>query len=68
MEAELKPKIILSNIGVITDTDVTLASASNAIIIGFNVRPKKEAKMLEEQIRDSLPTEVESKEEENEEF
>ena len=32
------------------------------------VRPKKEAKMLEEQIRDSLPTEVESKEEENEEF
>ena len=32
------------------------------------VRPKKEAKMLEEQIRDSLPTEVESKEEENEGF
>ena len=32
------------------------------------VRPKKEAKMLEEQIRDSMPTEVESKEEENEEF
>ena len=32
------------------------------------VRPKKEAKMLEEQISDSLPTEVESKEEENEEF
>ena len=36
-------------------------------VIGI-VRPKKEAKMLEEQIRDSLPTEVESKEEENEEF
>ena len=32
------------------------------------IRPKKEAKMLEEQIRDSLPTEVESKEEENEKF
>ena len=31
------------------------------------VKPKKEAKMLEEQIRDSLPTEVE-KEEENEKF
>ena len=31
------------------------------------IRPKKEAKMLEEQIRDSLPTEVE-KEEENEKF
>ena len=32
------------------------------------IRPKKVTKMLEEQIRDSLPTEVESKEEENEEF
>ena len=32
------------------------------------IRPKKEAKMLEEQIRDILPTEVESKEEENEGF
>ena len=32
------------------------------------IKPKKEAKMLEEQIRDSLPTEVESKEEENEGF
>ena len=32
------------------------------------IKPKKEAKMLEEQIRDSLPTEIESKEEENEGF
>ena len=32
------------------------------------IKPKKEAKMLEEQIRDSLPTEVELKEEENEGF
>ena len=32
------------------------------------IRPKKVTKMLEEQIRDSLPTEVESKEEENEKF
>ena len=32
------------------------------------VKPKKEAKMLEEQIRDSLPTEIESKEEEDERF
>jgi len=45
---EVKPKIILSNIGVITETDVTLASASNAILIGFNVRPNKEAKSLAE--------------------
>jgi len=38
----------LSSIGVITETDVTLASASNAILIGFNVRPNKEAKRLAE--------------------
>ena len=46
--AEVAPKIILSNIGIITETDVTLASASNAILIGFNVRPNKEAKKLAE--------------------
>ncbi len=45
---EVAPKIIFSNIGVITETDVTLASASNAILIGFNVRPNKEAKKLAE--------------------
>ena len=46
--AEVVPKIILSNIGVITETDVTLAKASNAILIGFNVRSNKEAKKLAE--------------------
>jgi len=46
--SEVTPKIILSSIGVITETDVTLASASNAILIGFNVRPNKEAKKLAE--------------------
>ena len=46
--AEVAPKIILSSIGVITETDVTLAGASNAILIGFNVRPNKEAKLLAE--------------------
>ena len=46
--AEVAPKIVLSNIGVITETDVTLAIASNAIVIGFNVRPNKEAKKLAE--------------------
>ena len=46
--AEIVPKIILSNIGVITETDITLARASNAILIGFNVRPNKEAKKLAE--------------------
>ena len=46
--SEVAPRIILSSIGVITETDVTLASASNAILIGFNVRPNKEAKKLAE--------------------
>ena len=46
--AEVVPKIILSNIGVITETDVTLARASNAMVVGFNVRPNKEAKKLAE--------------------
>jgi len=46
--AEVTPKIVLSNIGVITETDVTLARASNAILIGFNVRANKEAKKLAE--------------------
>ncbi len=45
---EVVPKIILSNIGVITETDVTLARASNAVLVGFNVRPNKEAKKLAE--------------------
>jgi translation initiation factor IF-2 len=45
---EVKAKIILSNIGIITETDVTLARASNATLIGFNVRPNKEAKRLAE--------------------
>ncbi len=51
---EVIPKIILSNIGVITETDVTLAKASNAILLGFNVRPNKEAKKLAESYKIEL--------------
>ncbi len=36
---DLKVNIIRSTVGTITETDVSLAEASNAIIIGFNVRP-----------------------------
>ena len=36
---DLKVNVIRSSVGAITDTDITLAEASNAIIIGFNVRP-----------------------------
>ena len=45
---EVKPKIILADIGMITETDVTLAKASNALLIAFNVKPSKEAKKLAE--------------------
>ena len=45
---EVKAKIILSGIGMITETDVILAKASNAILIAFNVKPSKEAKKLAE--------------------
>ncbi len=45
---EVKPKIILADIGMITETDVTLAKASNAVLIAFNVKPSKEAKKLSE--------------------
>ncbi len=41
---EVKPKIILADIGMVTETDVTLAKASNAVLIAFNVKPSKEAK------------------------
>jgi translation initiation factor IF-2 len=45
---EVKPKIILADIGMVTETDVTLAKASNAALIAFNVKPSKEAKKLAE--------------------
>ncbi|AJA48107.1 translation initiation factor IF-2 [Clostridium pasteurianum DSM 525 = ATCC 6013] len=39
----VKVRVIHGAVGAITETDVTLASASNAIIIGFNVRPDTNA-------------------------
>ena len=38
-------KIVHSAVGAINESDVTLAAASNAIIIGFNVRPTPQAKI-----------------------
>jgi translation initiation factor IF-2 len=41
-----KVKILHSGAGAVTETDVLLASASNAIVIGFNVRPERKAQDL----------------------
>jgi translation initiation factor IF-2 len=45
---EVKIRIIHSGTGAITESDILLASASNAIIIGYNVRPEPKARELAE--------------------
>lgn len=47
-QSEVKINVIHSAVGGITETDVTLAAASDAIIIGFNVRPQPKAKVAAE--------------------
>ncbi|TAD86557.1 MAG: translation initiation factor IF-2 [Bacteroidetes bacterium] len=46
---EIVVKVILKGVGAISENDVTLASASDAIIMGFNVRPNQQAAKLAEQ-------------------
>jgi translation initiation factor IF-2 len=46
---KVKVKVLHASVGAITETDVLLASASNAIIIGFNVRPERKAQEMAEQ-------------------
>ena len=48
-QGEVKIKIIHSGVGAVNETDVLLAVASNAIIIGFNVRVEKKAAVLAEE-------------------
>jgi translation initiation factor IF-2 len=43
---EVRVNVIHTGVGGITENDVNLASASNALVIGFNVRPSAEAKQL----------------------
>lgn len=43
---KVKVKVIHAGVGAITETDVLLASASNAVIIGFSVRPERKATEL----------------------
>jgi translation initiation factor IF-2 len=46
---KVKIRVLHSGVGAITETDVLLASASNAIIVGFNVRPDRTAQATAEQ-------------------
>ena len=46
---EVAARVIHAGVGGITESDITLAEASNAAIIGFNVRAHKEARALAEQ-------------------
>ncbi|MDT8069833.1 MAG: translation initiation factor IF-2 [Terriglobia bacterium] len=46
---KVKINVMRASVGAITESDVLLASASNAIIIGFNVRPERKAQEMAEQ-------------------
>ena len=48
-QSEVRVNVLHSGVGGITETDVDFADASDAIIIGFNVRPEPKAKTLAEQ-------------------
>ncbi len=46
---KVKITIVRAGVGAITESDILLASASNAVVIGFNVRPERKAQELAEQ-------------------
>ena len=45
---DIKVRVIHGGVGAVTETDITLATASNALVIGFNVRPDVKASVLAE--------------------
>jgi translation initiation factor IF-2 len=55
-QEEVRINVIHSAVGGITETDVTLATASDAIVIGFGVRPTAKAKQLAEKEKVSIKT------------
>jgi len=46
---KVRVRVLHSGVGAITESDVLLASASNAVIIGFNVRPERKAQEIADQ-------------------
>jgi translation initiation factor IF-2 len=46
--SEVKVELIHKSVGAISETDITLAAASKAVVIGFNVRPEPKAAQLAE--------------------
>ncbi|AEB07151.1 bacterial translation initiation factor 2 (bIF-2) [Coriobacterium glomerans PW2] len=55
-QTEVRINIIHSAVGAISETDVTLAAASNAIIVGFGVRPQAKARDLAEKEKVQIKT------------
>ncbi|NLH49509.1 MAG: translation initiation factor IF-2 [Myxococcales bacterium] len=53
---DIKVRVLHSGVGTITETDVNLASASEAIIIGFNVKPEAKTKELAETLGVEIKT------------
>jgi translation initiation factor IF-2 len=47
-QTEVRLRVIHTGVGAVTESDVNLAAASEAIVIAFNVRPRPEARMLAE--------------------
>jgi translation initiation factor IF-2 len=55
-QSEVRINVIHSAVGGITETDVTLATASDAVIVGFNVRPSAKAKQAAEREKVEIKT------------
>ena len=45
---EVKPRVLVSAVGGVSESDVTLAKASNAVVLGFNIRANSQARQLAE--------------------